>query len=165
MKQFLIIRHAKSSWTDYSLKDIDRPLNKRGLHDGPKMASYLKKEIKINLDLIYSSPANRALTTAKYFHKEFELNSDIDIRRDIYHADVDDLIPIINDTEEKIQTFAMFGHNPGFTYLVNHFYGNDIENLPTCGIAYFQSNANTWEEVNPDNTELLHLLFPKKTIY
>lgn len=165
MKHFLIIRHAKSSWSDLGLKDIDRPLNKRGLHDGPKMANYIKEIDSINIDFIYSSPANRAFTTAGYFHKAFELEGPIDKRLDIYHADMEDLIHIIQNTDDSIQSFAIFGHNPGFTYLVNHFSKKQIDNLPTCGIAHFESEANSWSDVDPTNTKLLHLLVPKKTIY
>lgn len=165
MKQFLIIRHAKSSWSDMNLKDIDRPLNKRGLHDAPKMADIIKNIESINIDLIYSSPANRALTTAKQFHQTLDLKSEIDVRLDIYHADFNDLLHIIENTDDSIDCFAIFGHNPGFTYLVNHFYKKGIENLPTCGIAHFTTEASSWLELNPDNTQLKALMFPKKLIY
>lgn len=165
MKQFLIVRHAKSSWSDLNLKDIDRPLNKRGLHDAPKMALIIKNSNVIDLDYIYSSPANRALTTAKQFHKTLEIKNEIDIRMDIYHADFQDLIHIIENTDDSVNSFAIFGHNPGFTYLVNHYAKVDIENLPTCGIAHFQTNAKTWLDLNSKNTNLVELMFPKKLIY
>lgn len=165
MKQFLIIRHAKSSWSDMGLKDIDRPLNKRGLHDAPKMADILSKIDTFKLEYIYSSPANRALTTAKQFHKTLDVKKEIDIRLDIYHADVSDLLHVLENTDDEINCFAIFGHNPGFTYLVNHFYQEGIENLPTCGIAHFQTEASSWLDLNTENTKLVSLMFPKKLIY
>ena len=165
MKQFLIIRHAKSSWTDMNLKDIDRPLNKRGLHDAPKMAVIIKNNNVIKLEYIYSSPANRALTTARQFHETLEIKNEIDIRLDIYHADYEDLIHIMENTNDSINSFAIFGHNPGFTYLVNHFAKTNIENLPTCGIAHFQTSATSWLDLSPENTQLVNLMFPKKLIY
>ena len=165
MKHFFIIRHAKSSWSDFSLKDIDRPLNKRGIHDAPKMAHFIKEIESIDIHHIYSSPANRALTTAQYFHKAFEIKNPIDIRLDIYHADIEDLIHIIENTDDSVDSFAIFGHNPGFTYLVNHYSIKQIENLPTCGIAHFESTADSWLEIKPTNTRLINFLVPKKTIY
>jgi len=64
MKTLLLIRHAKSSWENPYLSDFDRPLNKRGKHDAPLMGGILKEKNMIP-DTIYSSPAVRALETAK----------------------------------------------------------------------------------------------------
>ena len=64
IKKLYIIRHAKSDWSDDTLKDFDRPLNKRGLKNAPFMGSLLKNK-NINPDLILSSPALRAITTAE----------------------------------------------------------------------------------------------------
>ena len=63
------IRHAKSSWSDLSLDDFDRPLNERGRRDAPKMAKWFSENIQ-ETAILFSSPANRALSTAKYFEKE-----------------------------------------------------------------------------------------------
>jgi phosphohistidine phosphatase len=66
VKKVIFVRHAKSSWNDFRLTDFDRPLDKRGLHDAPKMAKLLKSE-GIRPDTIYTSDANRARSTAKVF--------------------------------------------------------------------------------------------------
>ncbi|MBK8627403.1 MAG: hypothetical protein IPN86_18100 [Saprospiraceae bacterium] len=42
IKKIIIVRHAKSSWTDFSISDFDRPLDERGLTDAPVMAELLK---------------------------------------------------------------------------------------------------------------------------
>ncbi len=165
MKQFFIIRHAKSSWSDLNLKDIDRPLNKRGLHDAPKMADYLQKRPKVAIEHIYSSPANRALSTAKIFHEKLQISNEIDVRSDLYHAIVEDILYIIKNTDISINSFAVFGHNPGFTHLVNHFAQLNIDNLPTCGIAHFEADIKKWEDLHPSNSNLIELMFPKKLIY
>jgi len=64
MKKLCIVRHAKSSWDDPGLLDLERPLNKRGKRDAPFMGERLKK-YKVKPDLIISSPAKRAMKTAK----------------------------------------------------------------------------------------------------
>jgi phosphohistidine phosphatase len=63
MKTIIIIRHAKSSWSDLRLDDFDRPLNKRGKRNAPFMGQKLKEK-KIMPDIILSSPAKRARKTA-----------------------------------------------------------------------------------------------------
>ncbi|WP_268812262.1 SixA phosphatase family protein [Arcobacter defluvii] len=42
MKKLVLIRHAKSDWSNPFLEDFDRALNKRGLKDAPFMAKILK---------------------------------------------------------------------------------------------------------------------------
>ncbi len=65
MKQLTLIRHAKSSWSDLSRGDFDRPLNARGLRDAPRMGAHLKEAGLAPVDRIVSSPALRARTTAE----------------------------------------------------------------------------------------------------
>ncbi len=72
MKTIILVRHAKSSWDDFSLKDEERPLTDRGKKNAPEMARrLLKKDIPI--DAILSSPAKRARSTAEYFAKEYDI--------------------------------------------------------------------------------------------
>ncbi len=73
MKSLLLIRHAKSSW-DFNVEDFDRPLNERGNKAAPEMAKRLRKK-DVEIDAFISSPANRALSTAEYFAKQYGLKS------------------------------------------------------------------------------------------
>ena len=95
MKRLFIIRHAKSSWEDILLLDFDRPLNKRGIRDAPFMGKVLAgKEEKI--DQLVSSPANRAMTTSKYFAESLDFDPDkIIYNKDIYEAHSNTLMDII----------------------------------------------------------------------
>ena len=69
MKRLILIRHAKSSWSDYSIDDFDRSLNKRGERDAPFMAQKLAEK-GIKPDLIVSSPAKRAIICEKVYFSE-----------------------------------------------------------------------------------------------
>ena len=71
MKTLFLIRHAKSSWDDTALPDKDRPLGDRGRRDAPKMGKRLAKR-DVKPDLILSSPARRALTTAEIVAKKLD---------------------------------------------------------------------------------------------
>ena len=71
MKTLFLIRHAKSSWDDTALPDKDRPLADRGRRDAPKMGKRLAKR-DVKPDLILSSPARRALTTAEIVAKKLD---------------------------------------------------------------------------------------------
>ncbi len=165
MKEIILVRHAKSSWSNIGLKDYERPLNKRGMHDAPKMAKYLTENLSQIPQLIYSSYANRALETAKIFHSTMALDTDIDIRKSMYHSDIDDLMHVINETLDEYNCIALFGHNPTMTYMVNNFHDSVLDNLPTCGVALLQSSANRWNEVQENNTQVNSIYIPKALFY
>ncbi len=82
------IRHAKSSWSDLSLDDFDRPLNERGKRDAPKMAQWFSENTQ-EKPILFSSPANRALSTAKCFEKVLTPIK-FNIVDDLYHANLQD---------------------------------------------------------------------------
>ena len=70
MKTLYIVRHAKSSWTYEGIKDIDRPLKKRGINDAYLVSKVLQKKVD-RPNLFVSSCANRALHTAVIFSYAF----------------------------------------------------------------------------------------------
>ena len=158
IREVFFIRHAKSSWADSSLQDIERPLNKRGLRDGPFMAQKLR-EVRANIDVALISPAKRAMATFDFFSEEIEFK-ETRIDRRIYHAWPDQLIRILTELDEDVTSAVVFGHNPGFTDVYNTFAKAPISNLPTCGIFQLICSS-TWDDMDTTNTESGHLLYPK----
>jgi phosphohistidine phosphatase len=166
MKKIYIARHAKSSWKSPEMKDFDRPLNKRGKHDAPLMGKLLRDK-GIKPDWIVSSPANRAQTTAKIIAQEvgFPIN-EIILEQEIYEAYLEDVLNVIQCLPNEVETVFIFGHNPAFTYLVNHFnHGELIMNVPTCGIGCIETNAESWSDIHPDNSNLVSFDYPKLHFY
>ena len=162
MKEVYLVRHAKSSWDEVGLADHDRPLNKRGKRDAPKMASYLYETIG-SLDVIVSSSAKRALLTAKQFQSAFEDELDeLVIEEDLYHASSEEILTVISEIDDKYQRAAVFGHNPGFTSFANNFSSIYIENVPTTGIVGVKFDVNHWNEVSEANGSVFFFTYPKK---
>ena len=160
MKTLFLIRHAKSSWANPNLKDIDRPLNPRGLRDAPFMANLLKERTSGNLDAILSSPANRARSTAAYFAKSFGLEPQI--VPPIYEAWETDILDLIKSQDNQLTSIALFGHNPTFTSLANRFSKTPIDNVPTCGIIQIEANIQNWEEFSFLNGQVTAFYYPKQ---
>lgn len=161
MRFLYLIRHAKSSWDHPGLRDFERPLNDRGHRDAPGMAKLLREK-GIRPDLIVSSPAKRALTTAQYFAQAFGI-ADEDIRReeDIYEASTYDILRVIQALPDEAHTVFLFGHNPSLTDTANQFSQQYIPNVPTCGIAQLETKAEHWADFQKSNTRLVQCLFPK----
>jgi phosphohistidine phosphatase len=162
MKSIYLIRHAKSSWADINSRDINRTLNERGHKDAPFMAQILRG-LKVQADLLVSSPAVRARTTAEYFAAAFGVPTQaIDIQRDIYEASETDLLNVIRALPDTAQTVLMFGHNPGITYFANRYYTDYFDNIPTCGIVHFELAADKWADFNPKTARVKGHWFPKE---
>lgn len=164
MKKLILVRHAKSSWKHPELSDFERPLNKRGKRDAPFMAKLLMDE-DVHPDLIVTSPAVRALTTAKVIAEELDYPEENIVKNEsIYEADTQELLQIINNFPEDKKTIMMLGHNPGFTLLSNYITDKRIDNIPTCGIVNIDLNVEKWKDVDFDNGKIISFDYPKKYI-
>ncbi len=160
-KRLLICRHAKSSWQDAALSDIERSLNKRGEHDAPEMGRRLKKR-RILPDLIMASPAVRARATAEIYALKLGYQPEkISINKEQYAATVPVLIALLRAVEPQFNTVMMVGHNPESTALANILGGLHIANIPTCGIVALEFPVASWQEVIAGNSTLLFFDFPK----
>jgi len=160
VKTLTIIRHAKSSWDNHGLSDFQRPLNKRGLRDAPLMAKYYQDRVA-DLDLIVSSPAVRAKTTAEIFKDTYDVaDSQFTLERKIYEAAYTTLLEIINEFSNEYNHVMMFGHNPGFSFLVSVLTG-DMKDLPTCSISEVVFDINSWKEVFEGTGILQYFDYPK----
>jgi phosphohistidine phosphatase len=156
-KKLYLLRHAKSSWKDFSIRDFDRPLNKRGKHDAPMMAKRMAKR-GIKPDIILSSPAKRAKATSKQFSEK--LGTKILYHDSIYESSATRLKEIIKDAFETYDSVMLVGHNPSMTVLSNALSDYHIDNIPTCGIVGF-----VFEEGAVENGKaaLLFFDYPKNT--
>jgi len=162
MKSLLLVRHAKSDWTN-NLPDFDRPLNKRGSKDAPAMAKRLLAQ-KILPQLLLSSPANRALSTAKAFAKELGYQSSlIQEQQTIYEAGVSDLLYIVNSIDNRFDSVALFGHNPGISLLAHYLCSNAATvDFPTAAVMYLIfEETDSWAEISMDTARLSWYSYPK----
>ncbi len=160
-KRLLICRHAKSSWHDATLSDIERPLNKRGQRDAPEMGRRLVR-LGIQPDLIVSSPAVRARTTAEQYAQHLGYPPErIQIDPCQYAATVPILLTLLQKIEAQYTTVMLVGHNPEYTALANFLGGLHIDNIPTCGIVALDFPVVSWQDIAPGKGVLSFFDFPK----
>jgi len=163
MKRLILLRHAKSSWKHPNLPDFQRPLNKRGKSDAPAMAQRML-ELQIKPDLIISSPAKRALTTANIMAEKLGFDAALIIKEpEIYEGSISTLLYVIRNLDSDATCVMIVGHNPGFTYLANQLTGTRIDNVPTCGIVCVDFKCETWFEVEKEHGKLVFFDFPKNS--
>lgn len=149
MKRLTLVRHAKSDWSLQGQADWDRPLNKRGQRDAPEMARRLRSR-RLKPDKMLSSPAVRALTTASIMARELKLDA-AHLRQEerLYLAGPEDMLEVIRELGGSAKHLMVFGHNPGLTECANRLSaGDQIDNLPTCGIFTALFKIGEWSELD-----------------
>ncbi|UTW46072.1 histidine phosphatase family protein [bacterium SCSIO 12696] len=164
MKQLILVRHAKSSWANEQLRDIERPLNKRGLRNGPMMGSRLRQR-GIQVDCVYSSPAVRAMHTAEMITAELGVPSEqIRSLPALYTFNYEELLGCVRSLDDNCQSAMLVCHNPAITDLTNFLALSHIANIPTTGLAILKIEHACWADVGAGSAELLEFDYPKRDL-
>lgn len=148
MKTLLVMRHAKSSWDNPGLLDHQRPLKKRGLRDAPRMGRWLAERDLVP-DLIVSSPAVRARSTAELVGEACGYSDKIVIAEDLYPGSPDDWIDAARSAPSSVKRLLLIGHNPGIEDLVESLTGEYVR-MPTAAIAHLEVGVDAWADFDSD---------------
>lgn len=146
IKTLLILRHAKSSWKFPDLADHDRPLNKRGKRDAPKIGNLLKEKDLVP-DIIISSTAVRAEKTAKMVAKASKYKGKVTLTDSLYAAGPDAYIDVLRNLQNKYNTVLIIGHNPGLEELVKILSGEEHHVMSTCALAHIRLDIQSWSDI------------------
>ena len=146
-----------------SLRDRDRPLNKRGKRDAPEMGRRIHAH-GIRPSLIVSSPAKRAWSTAKAVAEAINYPREFLQKEDaLYLASLDTILDVVMAQENGFNNLMMFGHNPGFTDMANFLVPGLTSNLPTAGVVSVEIDQDDWDLYERPKTRLVVHDWPKKT--
>ena len=161
MKTILILRHAKSSWKHPELSDHDRPLNKRGKREAPQMGKLIREQ-GLQPDIILSSTALRAQATAQVVAEKCGYEGEIHYIPDLYRADVEDILGILQRMDDSVNTAMVVGHNPELEMLLSLLTDED-EALPTAALAQVELPITSWKELTPEKRgKLVNLFTPRR---
>lgn len=154
MKTLLLVRHAKSSW-DYAVNDTDRPLSQSGIKDAYRTFEYLTDKITVP-DILFSSPANRALHTAVIFLKTLAIPfQKLHVTEDMYDFGGEKVMAFLRSLSNNYKSVAVFGHNHALTSLSNILGDKPIDNLPTSGVVIIDFNTDHWAKIERGSTALI----------
>ncbi len=160
VKTLLLIRHAKSSWKDPTLTDLQRPLKKRGIRNAAEMAARIAR-LDHRVERIFTSPARRAIQTLEQMAEATGFGAgELEVMPDLYSFDYDDVMLTLRKLDERWQAVAVVGHNPAITDLVNFLALEHLANIPTCGIALLRLDIRRWEALGAGTGTLEHYDFP-----
>ena len=159
MRTLYLLRHAKSSWKDDSLRDFDRPLRDRGRKAAKRIGGHLANE-KLNVPLMICSPAVRTRETAELLLKSADLRVEERFDERIYEASLGDLLQVVSEIPNDKQVVILIGHNPGFEELLEFLTG-ERRRMPTAALAKITFDAE-WKNVKPIQGRLEWFVTPKE---
>lgn len=159
MKTLYIVRHAKSSWEYDGIKDIDRPLKKRGINDSYLISKVLQKKVSCP-DVFISSCANRALHTAMIFTYTFNYPlANLQLSKSLYSFSDGYLIKTVKALDDGFDSAIIFSHDHGISDFVNKFGSKPLDHIPTCGVVGIKFEIAHWKNIKSGETFLTE--FPK----
>ena len=161
MLKLILLRHAKSSWSQDGKSDFERRLNERGNSDCKEMSARLALRGIRPLRIICSSAA-RASETASLVAQVLDLPLDtLVFDKRLYLAEPADMMVVLNQQSAQDTTLMLVGHNPGITAFANRLGNGYVDNMPTCSYAELSFDAKGWSDVDWETGTLAHVDWPR----
>ena len=157
MKTLLVLRHAKSSWKHPETSDHDRPLNKRGKRDAPRMGRLVAAR-GLRPDIVVSSTARRARWTADEVAQHAGYDEAVQLDRRLYLASPDEIVDVVRSVAGSARRVMVVGHNPGLEDLVAQL-GGRPETLPTAALAEIRLSIRSWKDLTASSSGTLARLW------
>jgi len=171
MKRLLLLRHAKSDWSDPLLEDFDRPLASRGRVAAPRMGRYLASKIGAP-DLVLCSDALRTRQTWSLVAAELAETAParpVKFLRGLYLARPSRLLSSIRRAPDDVGSLLLVGHNPGMHDLACALVGDGkakalgrlAGKFPTAALAEIHFDLAQWRALEPGTGRLKRFVRPK----
>ncbi len=165
-KRLYLFRHAKSAWPE-DVDDHERPLAKRGTKAAPLMGAYVKTE-KLLPDLALVSTARRTQETWDLLVPFLPGCEKRDQPR-IYEAHAEELLRVVQETDDSVGSLMLVGHNPGLEILAlqvmkpmqSEAEGRLKKKFPTAALAVLSLNIERWAHLGQDSGVLERFVTPK----
>ena len=167
MRTLYLLRHAKSSWSDDTLPDRERPLAPRGRRDGKRIAKHLT-QLQIQPELVLCSPAKRTRETLELLRPALGEAGTTRPEAELYAASSDQLLERIRAVPAAVVTLMVIGHNPGLQQLALALAssGAELERLrakfPTAALATLTIANTPWSQLAEADAMLAAYVVPKQ---
>lgn len=163
MKTLSLIRHAEACAPNFGERDFDRSLTERGQQDAAEMAATILQGRQQNHEIfapevLVSSPANRAQSTADIFCRTLALPAS-QLTMKIYEAPLNHLIRVVENLADNHRHIGLVGHNPGLSMLAQ-WLCNDYRDMPPCCVIQIELQIDHWNETSQGIGKIMNYLAP-----
>ena len=162
MKRLLLLRHAKSSWDNPSLKDRERPLAKRGMRDAPRVGRYLLQKEYVP-DLVLSSPSRRTRETLELLLPALQVQPPVLFDERLYAEDVQGVRRLIAELPEVHECILVVGHFPDIQTLAEEMTAAPFSfgKYSTCAVTVIEFPGRDWALTLGGHGIIAHFVRPK----
>jgi phosphohistidine phosphatase len=160
MKTLYLLRHAKSSWKDKSLLDVERPLNKRGRKAAATVGKFFKRK-RIIPDLVLCSTAVRARETTEIVMEAAGRNPEIHFDERIYEAGPERLLEVVAQIDKAKKRVLLVGHNPGLEEFLELLTAT-VKTMPTGTLSKLVLKTSNWASAGDVSGTLEWIRKPKQ---
>lgn len=160
MKELLLFRHGKSNWNAEYGKDHERPLAPRGRAAAKLIGRFLKKANSVP-DLVVTSSALRACSTAQLAAEEGAWSSRLVVTDDLYGCSSGTVVKLVSRQAKEVERLMLVGHNPAWEDTIRVFIGGGMIRVPTAAVACIRFSIVTWNDASPGKGVLHWLVTPK----
>ena len=150
------MRHAKAESATLQFSDEDRALTPKGVDDAKKLATKLVKK-DIEFDLILTSPAIRAITSAQIIANRLDQKQSLRVEKKLYQADSTSLLAIVGKLHKKIKSILLVGHNPELEDFAAYMTGESVS-MQTCSLIEFTFELKDWKDFEKVRSVQMKLL-------
>jgi phosphohistidine phosphatase len=154
------MRHAKSDWGAATGGDHERGLAGRGVKAARRIGRFLT-DSGATPDLVLSSTAVRARTTAELAAEAGDWGCEIITSEDLYASDPERVLDVIRETGDEVERLLIAGHEPTWSSLVNWLIGDGRIGMPTAAVACLDLPQGQWMDLAPATCELRWFITPK----
>jgi phosphohistidine phosphatase len=162
VKRLYLLRHAKSSWSDPSLADEERPLAPRGRKAAKKMAKELRRR-EIRPGLVLCSSSRRTRETLALIGPSLG-DPTIEVEEALYEAGRDGLLTRVRRVSDSVHSVLVLGHNPAVHDLARRLAAGSGElfgKFPTGALAAFELDVPSWSELGQTEARLVAYIVPR----
>ena len=167
MRTILLLRHGKSSWSDPTISDVDRPLARRGERASKRIAKHLRRK-RIRPDLVLCSPSLRTRQTLEAIAPSLGKGCSVELAPELYAASEQELLERLRALPESADSVMLIGHNPGLQELAlvlasrGRYLPKLQQKFPTGALATLVVASNSWAAIGPGDAELVDYVVPKQ---
>ncbi len=171
MRRLILLRHAKSTWSDPTLSDHDRPLNQRGRLAAPLMGAFMTDEGLIPDRVVLSSSA-RTKETWERAKQAFPVQPDKEVREDLYLADPHTLLEVARALPDAVGDVLMIAHNPGIASFARKLANGQtkascaraFQHFPTAAVAVLEADIESWRDLAFSACDFTRFAMPKELV-
>jgi len=168
MRKLILVRHAKSSWSDPSLDDHDRPLNGRGRRAAPVTAEWLSRRGHLP-DLVLCSSSVRTRETFARMAEAVPGLPEPVVEPALYHATPAELLARCADLPADASRVMLIGHQPGLGGFARRLAAAPVrprcarafEHFPTAAAAVLTLELDGWEEIAFGSAQFVDFARPR----